>query len=147
MFLTLNFACFVFVCVFVIRWFGFLVAAGLLYIATRRFSWITSRQCKSNVTSQHTWSEELPAVIPKTQLQTFLGRARCKKLWHPGRVSFYLVYTFLPRPGPCGSEHFNFRERPVATQHSLRNCVENLATFLPRTCNTTSWNWTVTKFI
>ena len=33
----------------------------------------------------------------------------------------------LPRPDPCGSEHLFHRERPVATQHSLRNCVDHLA--------------------
>jgi len=33
----------------------------------------------------------------------------------------------LPRPDPCGFEHLIHRERPVATQHSLRNCVDHLA--------------------
>jgi len=27
---------------------------------------------------------------------------------------------------PCGSEHLIHRERPVATQHYLRNCADHL---------------------
>jgi len=50
-----------------------------------------------------------------------------KGLWQPGQ-SFILAgfILFLPRPDPCGSEHLFHRERPLATQHSLRNSVDNL---------------------
>jgi len=59
-------------------------------------------------------------------LQTFVELA--KRLWKPGQ-SFILAgfILSLPRPDPCGSEHLFHRERPVATQHSLRNCVDHLA--------------------
>jgi len=44
-------------------------------------------------------------------------------------VSFILAGFLLSllRPDPWGSEHLIHRERPVATQHSLRNCVDHLA--------------------
>ena len=37
-----------------------------------------------------------------------------------------LILSLL-RSGPCGSEQPIHRERPVATQHPLRNCVDHLA--------------------
>ena len=37
-----------------------------------------------------------------------------------------LILSLL-RSGPCGSEQPIHRERPVATQHTLRNCVDHLA--------------------
>ena len=49
---------------------------------------------------------------------------------NPGKVSFQLhglIFSLL-FPELCGSEHLAHRERPVATQHSLRNCVDHLAT-------------------
>ena len=47
---------------------------------------------------------------------------------NPGRVSFQLgLYFLCHAPDPYGSEHLFHRERPVASQHSLRNCVDHLA--------------------
>ena len=40
---------------------------------------------------------------------------------------FSWVYTFSAMPRPCGPEHLIHRERPLATQHSLRNCADHLA--------------------
>ena len=44
-------------------------------------------------------------------------------------MSFILavIMLFVPRSDPCGSEQPIHRERPVATQHPLRNCVDHLA--------------------
>jgi len=39
---------------------------------------------------------------------------------------FSWVYT-LPRPDPCGYEQPIHRERPIATQQPLRNCIDHLA--------------------
>ena len=49
-------------------------------------------------------------------------------LWQPEQ-SFILAgfILSLPRSDPCGSEQPIHRERPVATQHSLRNCVDHMA--------------------
>jgi len=34
---------------------------------------------------------------------------------------------FLSCPDPCGPEQSIHQDRPVATQHSMRNCVDHLA--------------------
>jgi len=46
----------------------------------------------------------------------------------PGQSFIFAGFILpLPRPDSQGSEHMIHRERPVATQHSLRNCVDRLA--------------------
>jgi len=51
-----------------------------------------------------------------------------KRLWQPGQS--FIVAGFilsLPLPDPYGSEHLIHLQGLVATQHSLRNCVDHLA--------------------
>ena len=63
----------------------------------------------------------------------------------------------LPRPGPCGSEQPIHRERPVATQNPLRNCVDHLAApshiYAPPRVETGQWsigqlvNWSIGQLV
>jgi len=82
----------------------------------------------------------------KNTANNLLSLLDAKALWQPGQ-SFILAgfILSLPGPDPCGSEQPIQRERPVATQHPLRNCVWSSSSSFPHICNTTSWNWTVTK--
>ena len=128
------FPCFVF-CVFLC--FGFLVAAGFLLFCKNSTSFpvfphITSgEQRNSKATPLQIGSQEYQinhhpnAKNTANNLQSLLD---AKRLWQP-RQSFILTgfILSLPRPDPCVSEQPIHRERPVATQHPLRNCVDHLA--------------------
>ena len=52
---------------------------------------------------------------------------RCSKKANRNATNRKGFILSLPRPDPCGSEQPIHRERPVATQHPLRNCVDHLA--------------------
>jgi len=66
--------------------------------------------------------------MQKIHCKQFLELARCERVMTT-RAEFHFSWLILslPRPNPCGSEQPIHRERPVATQHPLRNCVDHLA--------------------
>ena len=130
------FSCFV-VCLCALC-FGFLVAAGFLLFCTNSTSFsvfphITSgEQRNSKATSLQIGSQEYQInhhPNAKKHCKEFVELASCERVMttEPGQ-SFILAgfILSLPRPGPCRSEQPIHRERPVATQHPLRNCVDHL---------------------
>ena len=127
--------CCLFVCVFL--WFGFLVAAGFLLFCRNGTSFpvlphITSgEQRNSKATPLQIGSLEYQInhhPNAKNTANNLYSLLDAKGLWQP-RQSFILAgfILSLPRPDPFGSEQPIHRERPVATQHPLRNCVDHLA--------------------
>jgi len=76
----------------------------------------------SDSTYNHRSNRNLPMFL---QLYNLWSLQDAKGLWQPRQSSILAGFILsLPRPDLCGSEQPIHRERPVATQHPLRNCVD-----------------------
>ena len=130
------FSCFVVcLCIFVFWfscccWFSFVLQEQHVFPSISTYNFRRTKKFEGNTSTD--WISRVPnqpSSKCKKHCKQLVELARCEKgLWQPGQ-SFILAgfILSLPRPGPWGSEQPIHRQRPVATQHPLCNCVDHLA--------------------
>ena len=110
-------------------WFSFVLQEQHVFPSIPTYHFWRTKKFKGNTSTD--WIPRVPnqpSSKCKKHCKQFVELARCARVMTT-QAEFHLsrVYTSLPRPGHWGSEQPIHWERPVATQHPLRNCVDHLA--------------------